>query len=311
MMDLLMTLGGLTILVVGAELMIRGAVDLALRAKLSPLVVGLTVVSLGTSAPELLVSLMAALKGSSVMAVGNVVGSNISNISLVLGACIVVFPIAADRDARRIHWPVMMLVSLLFVALIWDDGVARWEGLLFVLLLVAYVVWMVWSSRRKANQPGSKPVVVTTPVWRSLLFFAVGVGGLTIGADWFVEGAVGISRSLGVSEQLIGVTVVALGTSMPELVTSLMAAFRKQADISIGNLIGSNIFNLLGIIGVSAMVLPIRVDHSDFLLDLGAMLLISLLLLPFMALSRKLGRWHGLVLLACYGGYILLVLQRG
>ncbi len=311
MTDLLMVLGGLTILVIGAEVMIRGAVELALRARLSPLVVGLTVVSVGTSAPELLVSLMAAMKGSSVMAVGNVVGSNIANISLVLGACIVVFPIAVDRDARRIHWPVMMVVSLLFVAVLWDDHIARWEGIMLVALLVLYVAWMIWSSRRNSNSPGSTPVTVRTPVWRSVLFVVLGIAGLTKGADWFVEGSVGIARALGVSEQLIGVTIVALGTSLPELVTSLMAAFRKQVDISLGNLIGSNVFNLLGIIGVSAIVLPIRVDHSDFLLDLGAMLILSLLLLPFMVLSKQMGRWHGLVLLAGYALYVGLGLHRG
>lgn len=306
-----MTLGGLVALIVGAEIMVRGAVELALRARISPLVVGLTVVSLGTSAPELLVSLVAAMKGSSALAVGNVVGSNISNISLVLGAAILVYPITVDRDAYRIHWPVMMVVSLLFTALLWDDTIARWEGVVFVGLLVAYIAWMIWSSRRASGQPGTKAVQVSTPLWRSLLFVVVGVAGLALGAEWFVEGAVRIAESLGVSKQMIGVTVVAIGTSLPELVTSLMAAFRKQSDISMGNLIGSNIFNLLGIIGVSAVVLPIRVDHEAFYLDLGAMLLISLALYPLMRLGRKLGRWQGSLLLVAFAAYMVLVVQRG
>lgn len=310
-MDILMTLGGLVALIVGAEIMVRGAVELALRARISPLVVGLTVVSLGTSAPELLVSLVAAMKGSSALAVGNVVGSNISNISLVLGAAILVYPITVDRDAYRIHWPVMMVVSLLFTALLWDDTIARWEGVVFVGLLVAYIAWMIWSSRRASGQPGTKAVQVSTPLWRSLLFVVVGVAGLALGAEWFVEGAVRIAESLGVSKQMIGVTVVAIGTSLPELVTSLMAAFRKQSDISMGNLIGSNIFNLLGIIGVSAVVLPIRVDHEAFYLDLGAMLLISLALYPLMRLGRKLGRWQGSLLLVAFAAYMVLVVQRG
>jgi cation:H+ antiporter len=310
-MDILLTLGGLIVLVVGAEIMVRGAVELALRARISPLVVGLTVVSLGTSAPELLVSLMAAMKGSSVIAIGNVVGSNISNISLVLGACILVYPIEVDRDAHRIHWPVMMLVTLLFTAMLWNDDVALWEGAILVVLLIAYIAWMVWASRRASGQPGSKPVEVTVPLWRSLLFVVLGIVGLAFGADWFVEGAVGIARTMGVSEQLIGVTIVAVGTSMPELVTSLMAAIRKQSDISIGNLVGSNIFNLLGIIGVSAIVLPIRVDHSAFLLDLGAMILIALLLYPLMRIGRRLGRWQGVLLLIAYLAYVVLVIQRG
>lgn len=310
-MDILLTLGGLVALIVGAEVMVRGAVDLALRARISPLVVGLTVVSIGTSAPELLVSLIAALKGSSAVTIGNVVGSNIANISLVLGAAILVYPISVDRDAYRIHWPVMMLSTLLFTWLLWDDLVARWEGVLLTLLLVAYVFWMVRASRKGGGGAGSRPVEVTTPLWRSLLFVVLGVAGLALGADWFVEGAVRIAESLGVSKQLIGVTVVAIGTSLPELVTSLMAAFRKQSDISIGNLIGSNIFNLLGIIGVSAMVLPIRLDHESFFLDLAVMVLIALVLYPFMRLGRNLGRWQGALLFAAYIVYILLVLQRG
>ena len=311
MMDILLTIVGLVVLVLGAEGMIRGAVDIALRARLSPLVVGLTVVSLGTSAPELLVSLMAAMKGSSVMAVGNVVGSNISNISLVLGACVLVYPIAVERDAHRIHWPIMMGVSLVFVGMLWDDRMGRIEGAMLVLMLVAYIAWMVWSSRRASGQPGSKPVEVTTPLWRSLLFLVLGIAGLAQGADWFVEGAVSIARSLGVSEQLIGLTIVAVGTSLPELVTSLVAAFRKQTDISIGNLIGSNTFNLLGIIGISALVLPIRVDHLAFLPDLGAMLGISLLLYPMMRIGRRVGRWQGALLLTAYGGYMVFVILRG
>jgi len=311
MTDALLTLGGLAVLVVGAELMVRGAVELALRARISPLVVGLTVVSLGTSAPELLVSLLAALKGNSDIAIGNVVGSNIANLALVLGACVLIHPIEVDRDARRVHWPVLMLVSLLFTALLWDDLVARWEGALLAGLLVVYVAAMVIASR-KAGLAGTRASApVTVPLWRSLLFLVVGIAGLTIGADWFVEGAVGIARSLGVSDRLIGVTIVALGTSLPELTTSLMAALRKQPDISLGNLLGSNVFNLLGIVGITAMVRPIAVDHGTFMLDIGVMLLVSLVLFPLMRLTPKIGRWQGALLLASYLGYMAFVLQRG
>jgi cation:H+ antiporter len=310
-MDILLTLGGLLLLVFGAEIMVRGAVELALRARISPLVVGLTVVSMGTSAPELLVSLLAAMKGSSTIAIGNVVGSNIANISMVLGACILIYPIEVDRDAYRIHWPVMMLVTLLFTAMLWNDDIAFGEGALLVLLLLVYVIWMIRASRKAADQPGTHPVKVTTPLWRSLVFVLAGIAGLAFGADLFVEGAVGIARTLGVSEQLIGVTIVAVGTSMPELVTSLLAALRKQSDISIGNLVGSNIFNLLGIIGISAMVLPISVDHTAFLMDLAAMAVIALLLYPLMRMGNKLGRWQGALLLIAYTAYVVMVIQRG
>ena len=312
MMDWFLTLGGLIVLVLGAEGMVRGAVDLALRARISPLVIGLTVVSIGTSAPELLVSLLAAMKGSSSIAIGNVVGSNIINISFILGVCVVVFPIEVDRDARRIHWPVMMSASLLFWAFLRDDLFSAVEGALFVSLLIIYVVWMVQRSRKEsASEQHIGGNGAQHPIWRASLLLVVGIVALTKGADWFVEGAVAISRGMGVSEQLIGVTVVAVGTSLPELVTSLIAAFRKQADISMGNLIGSNIFNLLGIIGVSSVVLPIQVDHGPFFPDVMVMLAIALLLYPIMRFGDKVGRWQGVVLMLAYVGYVVMVLQRG
>ena len=312
MMDWFLTLGGLIVLVLGAEGMVRGAVDLALRARISPLVIGLTVVSIGTSAPELLVSLLAAMKGSSSIAIGNVVGSNIINITFILGVCVVVFPIEVDRDARRIHWPVMMAASLLFWVFLRDDLFSMLEGALFVFMLLIYVVWMVWRSRKSSvSERSGDGHGAQHPIWRASLLLVVGIVALTKGADWFVEGAVAISRGMGVSEQLIGVTVVAVGTSLPELVTSLIAAFRKQADISMGNLIGSNIFNLLGIIGVSSVVLPIQVDHVAFFPDVMAMLAIALLLYPIMRFGNKVGRWQGAVLMLAYVGYVMMVLQRG
>jgi len=309
-MEILLTVFGLLLLVFGAEVLVRGAAEIALRARISPMVVGLTVVALGTSLPELLVSLLAAWKGNPELAIGNVLGSNIVNLSFILGASILIFPIAVERDARRIHWPVMMLATLLFMALVWNDDFARWEGLLFVLLLVLYVVWQIRASRRVQALDGAPPPLSTAPAWRSVAFVLVGIGALALGADWFVEGAVVLAGKLGVSDQLVGVTIVAIGTSLPELITSLMAAFRKQPDISLGNLIGSNIFNLLGILGLTAVVRPIIIDHTSFLLDMGAMALVSLILLPLM-LGNKLGRWQGAVLCVAYLVYITLVIQRG
>lgn len=309
MMDLLLTVFGLIVLVIGAEVMVRGAVDLALRARISPLVIGLTVVSMGTSAPELLVSLLAAMKGSSAIAIGNVVGSNIVNISFILGLSILVFPIEVDRDARRIHWPVMMAVSLLFWWLFQDGRVTRFEGMLFVALLTAYVGWMVWSSRRSALSRAVESARMAW--WKATALLLVGVAALTKGADWFVDGGVGLARSAGVSEQLIGVTVIAFGTSLPELVTSMVAAFRKQPDISLGNLVGSNIFNLLGIIGLCAVVQPIQSDHAAFALDIIAMLAVALLLYPLMRISARMGRWQGAILASAYLAYLAFVIVRG
>ena len=310
-MELVLTIVGVVVLIVGAELMLRGAVDLALRARISPLVVGLTIVSFATSLPELLVSLLAAMKGSSAIAIGNVVGSNIANISLILGVCVVVFPIAVEREVRRVHWPVMMGGTVLFMLLLADDLFSRWEGIFFTAALLTYVVLLVRGSRKKSRSSDREPPAPERALWLSIVLLIVGVAGLSFGSDWFVDGAVGLSRSMGVSEQLIGVTVVAMGTSMPELIASLVAAFRKQPDISLGNLIGSNIFNILGIIGVSAAIHPIQTSFRSFLPDLVVMLGISLVLYPIMRFGTKVGRWQGVLLLALYFGYVLYVILRG
>ena len=309
MMDLLICLGGLVVLVVGAELLVRGAVDLALRARISPLVIGLTVVSMGTSAPELVVSLIAAIEGSSAISIGNVVGSNIVNISFILGLTILIFPIEVDRDSRRIHWPVMMAASLLFWWLFMDDLIAAWEGALMLALIVAYVWWMVWSSRRSTGAGAVEAPKLAW--WKAAALLALGILCLTFGADWFVQGGVGLAAAAGVSEQLIGVTIVAVGTSMPELITSLVAAFRKQPDISLGNLIGSNVFNLLGILGLTAAVHPIVSDHVAFRLDLLAMALVAVVLYPLMRFGSRMGRWQGAILVVAYAVYVFLVLKRG
>lgn len=308
-MDVALTILGLVVLVLGAELMVRGAVDLALRARISPLVIGLTVVSMGTSAPELLVSLIAAFKGTPDIAIGNVVGSNIANISLILGLSIVVFPIEVDRDARRIHWPLMMAVSLLFWWLFRDDLIGRLEGVVFVCILLGYLGWMVWSSRRSALSRAQEPPRMAW--WKATVMLVAGVAALSKGADWFVEGGVGLARLAGVSEQLIGVTVIAFGTSVPELVTSLVASFRKQPDISLGNLIGSNIFNLLGILGITAAVHPIKADHQAFVLDLFVMAATAMLMYPLMRIGHRMGRWKGAVLVLSYLVYIAFVFRRG
>lgn len=309
-MEILLTVVGLVLLVFGAEVLVRGATEIALRARISPLVVGLTVVALGTSLPELLVSLLAAWKGNPELAIGNVVGSNIVNLSFILGASILIFPIAVERDARRIHWPVMMAGTVLFMALVWNDRLTRWEGLLMVLLLLIYVVWQIRASRLVQASGEAPAPISTAPAWRSIVLVLVGIVALALGADWFVEGAVVLAGKLGVSDQLVGVTIVAIGTSLPELITSLMAAFRKQPDISLGNLIGSNIFNLLGILGLTAVVSPIMIDHTSFLLDMVTMAVVSFILLPLM-LGNKLGRWQGAVLCVAYTVYIVLVIQRG
>jgi len=308
-MDALFAVIGLLGLVLGAELMVRGSVDLALKARISPLVVGLTVVSIGTSAPELLVSVLAALKGAPDIAIGNVVGSNIANITLVLGAAVVVFPVAVERDVLRLHWPVMLAASLLLAVLLRDHVLGRWEGGLLLMLAVAYVVASVRFARRAWEPSGT--VVPARRVPAALLLVLAGVVAAGVGADLFVRGAGGLARTLGASEQLIGLTVVAVGTSLPELITSLVAAFRKQPDISLGNLIGSNIFNILGILGVTALVHPVPVVPGAYDMDMLVMVGVVLLLWPMMRWGGRLGRAKGGLFLAVYAGYLAYVVLRG
>ncbi len=310
-MELLLTLLGALVLIVAAEFMLRGAVDIALRARISPLVVGLTVVSLGTSLPELLVSLIAALNGSPGIALGNVIGSNIMNISLVLGACIIIIPIGIERDARRIHWPVMAIASILFLVVLQDGRIGRPEGLAFVAALVLYVVLLIRASRKESIARKGAPPKAARALWVSILLLTVGVVGMAFGAQWFVNGATGMARTFGVSERLIGVTVVALGTSMPELIASLVAAFRKQPDISLGNLIGSNIFNILGIIGATTAIAPIQLDPAEFRTDLLVMFGLALLLYPLMRIGLRMGRWQGALLLVACAAYLIHVILRG
>lgn len=303
-----MLLLGLVLLVGSGELLVKGAVNTAQRFKISPLVIGLTVVSLGTSAPELLVSLEAALNDHPDIAIGNVIGSNIANLCLVLGSMVVIYPIMVARDTLRIDWPVMMLATVLFALLIMDLELGLWEGTAFVVSLVLFVLFMVVRSRKLQLMDETRvPVAGVWPIHWAALAVAVACFGLVFGARWFLTGAEDIARSLGVSDHVIGVTLVAFGTSLPELVTSIIAAMRKQADLSIGNLVGSNIFNLLGILGVTSIVHPIKVNPAVLDSDIWWLLGSALILLPIM-LGARVGRIKGLLLLAVYIIYVFLVL---
>jgi len=310
-MDTLLILAGLLLLVAGAETTVRGALALGSRAGLSPLVMGLTIVAMGTSAPELVVSLLAALDGKPVIAVGNVLGSNIANISLVLGLAVLVFPVEVDRAAHKWHWPVMLSLTLVLWWATANGAVSRAEGVILLVLFTAYLARLVSAGRRVKVPAGTSPAIPAMGAWIAVALVSLGTGALALGAHWLVRGAVGIARELGSSEQLIGLTVVAVGTSLPELVTSLVAAFRKQPDISLGNLIGSNIFNISGIIGITAVTKPIVLAPGAFTMDIIASIAVAVLLYPLMRSGSKLGRWQGAVLVLAYGAYLYLVIRRG
>lgn len=307
-MDYLLLILGFVVLIGSGELLVRGAAGLALKLKISPLVVGLTVVSLGTSAPELLASLQAVWKGAPEICIGNVVGSNIANLALVLGVTALFFPVVMARKVMRLDWPVLMLITGLFAVFIQDSILELYEGVIFLVILASYMFFLVWNSRRSKNvEPEAPEQVRNKPYWILGLLLAVGCVGLFFGAEWLLEGAIGIARSFGVSEYVIGVTIIAFGTSIPELATSVAAALKKQMDISIGNLIGSNIFNILGVLGVTSMVESIPVSDVVINRDIYWVIGIAAVLLPMFLLSPRIGRIKGTILLGSYIFYLFMV----
>ncbi len=299
---------GLIVLIAGAEFLVRGAVRLALRFAISPLVIGMTIVSFGTSAPELLVSLNGVLSGYPDVSVGAVVGSNIANLGLVLGVTVLIFPIVVKRHSIRIDWPMLMFASLLFYIFAFNGEINFWEGFVFILILSAFTFWLIRKSRIEGKALQSEGEIPDeAPKDSSLkdvIFVILGLVGLYFGSDWLVSSVVIIAENYGVSEKVISVSVVAFGTSVPELVTSAVAAFRKETDISIGNLIGSNIFNIFAILGITALVHPLSISPSVLTFDVFFMLGIAVLLLLFMVFGKKVGLWKGIGLLLFYSIYI-------
>lgn len=312
-MDYLLLIAGLAVLIGGGEILVKGAVAVALKFNVSVLVIGMTIVSFGTSAPELLVSIKAAIQGHPDISIGNVIGSNIANISLILGITTLIFPILIKKDSLNIDWPVMMASGLIFYVFLWDNFVHFTEGFILFGLLILFNVWVIVKSRKEHRKSAEKedPELipeVKIPVWKSTVFILIGCLGLALGAEWFLTGAVGIAESFGISERIIAITVVAFGTSVPELITSGIAALKKETDISIGNLIGSNVFNILGILGITAMVkeIPVSVEMASF--DIYWMLAISLLIFPLMYFGKKIGRIKGFILVSFYLIYIFVLL---
>ena len=299
---------GLILLLVGAEVLVRGGVALARRLRVSALVVGLTVVAFGTSTPELVVSLRAALVGAGDIALGNVVGSNIANVLLILGLAAIVRPLRVKAQVVRIDVPIMIGVSLLVLPVLIDGRVSRVEGVVLLAGIAGYTALSVVLARRE-----KEPTVLIeydqalSPRPRTLggqvAAILLGLSVLAIGSSLLVRGAVAFAMSIGVSEAFVGLTVVAVGTSLPELLTSVVAAARRESDIAVGNVVGSNIFNLLGILGASAVLRPIRAAGVTRF-DYGVMLLAALVLLPLAWSRLHLSRWEALVLLAAYVTYL-------
>lgn len=301
---LLLSLGALYI---GAEWLVRGSSALAARAHITPLVIGLTVVAFGTSAPELVVSLSAAFHGQGDIAIGNVVGSNILNICLILGVAAIIYPMQIKTRTVKKDIPVMLIATILFTVLFWNGNIGRWEGLLFFAGIVAYTFYNLYFAR-KQKEVAEAPVAVSRHWVIDLLFLLAGLGILIFASQLLVKNAVFLAKSFGISEAVIGLTIVAFGTSMPELATSIVAACRKNPEIAVGNVIGSNIFNLLAIIGTTALVHPISAPQVNYV-DLLVMLGTSLLLLPLARTGYKISRVEGVGLVLVYIAYTLYLLR--
>lgn len=312
MQDAVFILVGLTLLIAGGNWLLKGAVGLSMQLNIPRIVIGMTVVSLATSAPELIVSAKAAVAGYPNLALGNVIGSNVANLGLVLAVTILIGHVNVRKSFYSTDWPMMMLASVLFyVFLALDQVLSRTEGMIMLGLLFLFLVYLLRFQKPAVEEEPGK-LMVERPLYLIILFLGLGGAGLWAGSELLVSGAIGLAQVFGVSERVIGITLVSVGTSIPELAASVIAMVRKEKAISVGNLIGSNIFNLLAVLGITAMITPIHTSDMRLLgSDIWWMLGISFLILPlvFFPKGLRLGWRDGLVLLAAYGGFLYFTLQ--
>jgi cation:H+ antiporter len=312
MTQILLLLGGLALLIFGGNALLKSSVSISLKLSIPKIIVGMTVVSFATSLPELVVSLKAALAGNPDLALGNVVGSNAANIGLVLGVTLLFGSMEVTSSFYKIDWPVMMLASLMLLGFLYFDGVlSRVEGGVLVFVMIAFLWWLLKMQSGPAivDELPSDDELLSVPM--TLFYLVVGGVGLWLGSEWLVEAAVSIAEDLGVSDRVIGITVVSIGTSIPELAASIIAVIKKEKAISLGNLIGSNIFNIMSVLGITAIVSPITVKDQGFITnDLFFMTFIAFVLFPlvFAPSKMKLSWKEGLLLLSIYGAFVYKVI---
>jgi cation:H+ antiporter len=305
-MNTLYILCGILCLYLGGEALVRGSAAIGRAFGMSPLVVGLTLVSMGTSSPELAASVAAVLKNAPAVSFGNVIGSNIANLALILGLVAAMRPLKIDRDFLVRDIPILLIVSFWCIWIGWNGKITRFESVLLISALVVYLGLLLKSTGKAPEIPVSSPSDHPKPtsIGLSILVSLVGIGLLVLGAHSLITGSVNLARAIGISERVIGLTMVAFGTSLPELASSVVAVLRKESNLVLGNLIGSNIFNILLILGVTAAVRPIAVADPGLLFDLSVMIGVSLLIALFMISGRRLTRLEGGVLVALYLGYV-------
>lgn len=319
---------GFAMLYYGAEWLVKGSASLARSLGVTPIVIGLTVVAFGTSAPELVVSVIASIQNKSMIAVGNVVGSNICNIALVLGAASFIIPIRADQSVVKRDIPIMLVISVYFLFVLLNSEISRIEGGTLLAGIICYTIYNYYLSTRAQNvsigvaditiardaEPEISDIGFVDSRVKQIVFIVSGIACVVIGAQVMIHAAVIVMQKFGVNEKFIGLTVVAFGTSLPELATSVVAAMRKQMDISIGNLVGSNVFNILSVIGFASMIRPISIPggfiESGLIFDYAMMLLVSFLPLLMMWKDNTVSRKNGFILLSCYIGYIFYLVYK-
>ena len=308
-MQIILQLGllvlGFVMLVKGSDWFVDGAAGIAAKFRIPQIIIGLTIVAMGTSAPEAAVSITAAMGGSADITVGNIVGSNILNVLIILGLACAIVPVAVGKSTLKIDIPFMIAISVIFLLLGWDGTVTRVDGLVLIAFFVAYIGYMIWEALH-SNEEGDE--IKDMPIWKMLLSTAIGLGLVVWGADVAVGAATKLAEAFGMSQRFIGLTVVALGTSLPELFTSVTAARKGNADIAIGNIVGSNIFNILFVVGLSSVVINVPFAANfriDMLVAIAACVFVWLAALK----SQKLARWAGFTMLLGYVGYFIYLLM--
>ena len=299
-------LSGLILLILGGNFLLKSAVSISLKFNIPKILIGMTVVSFATSAPELIVSIKSALIGSPDLAISNVIGSNIANIGLVLSLTILLSPIKTTKDIYKVDWPIMMFASILFFIFLNDRMIKAYEGVILIFLLIGSIAFLI-KYQKQTEEDIDLEVVSDESISKSILFLILGGFFLYLGSEWFVSGAIDLANIFGVSERIIGITVVSIGTSIPELATSLVALYKKEKGIFLGNLIGSNIFNVFAVLGITSIVSPLILEDLNILnYDIYVMLFFAAIVLPLIFFPKKhiLGRLEGLIILSCYFFYI-------
>lgn len=306
----LLLAGGILLLYYGGEYLVRGASSLALRLGMSELIVGMTIVAMGTSAPEAFVSIIASIKGSSGIAMGNVIGSNIANIGLALGMAAIIKPVLTQSTFFRREFPFMMIASITLAAITIDRHLGRFDGIVFLVLMAAFIGYCIRNAKDETNNTSSDDADILKTKYHDIVFIVFGLLALAYGSEIFVDGATRLALMLGISEFVIGLTIVALGTSLPEVTTLLIATIRGKSGIAIGTIIGSNIFNILLVLGIAGTICPFKITEESYMADITVMLVFAAIIAPLAYFGKRVARWEGILLLSGYIAYIAYIVVR-